>query len=204
MTDSAKKPNYSPLMIFGLAMALGPLTALSLGSRYAGPETLARANAGAATAEPSMVLSDYDNHGVPAYAMDKTVADILAGSGVFSEFEQAVLAAGLGEMLAGSETYTVFAPSDEAFAKMPEAERTELLSNKERLAALIQKHVVLGRHSDADLIRGETVQAMDGSNLEIGPSARFNGHVGVANAEVVNSGLYAANGIVHVIDRLIQ
>jgi uncharacterized surface protein with fasciclin (FAS1) repeats len=63
---------------------------------------------------------------------------------------------------------------------------------------------VLARHTAADLIGDETVQAMDGSTLDIGPSARFNGHVGVANAEVVKTGLYASNGIVHVVDRVIQ
>ncbi len=204
MSESTKSPNYAPLAIFGLAMALGPLTALSLGSRYADEETLARANVAAENAEPTMTYEDYDAHGIPSYARDRTVADILDGAGVFGTFEQAIIAAGLGDLLSTQATYTVFAPSNEAFARMPEAEREALLSDKERLASLLKKHIVPGHHSDADLLRGERVQAVDGSTLEIGPSARFNGHVGVANAEIVNSSLYASNGVVHVIDRVIQ
>ena len=204
MTDSSKSFNYAPAAILGLAMALGPLTALSLGSRYAGPETLARAQAGAANAEPRDMLAPYDVQGIPAYASGKTLADIIKNSGVFGSFEQAITLAGLDGMLTEDGAYTIFAPSDEAFAKLPEAERQAMLADKEKLAALIKKHIVPGRHSATDLIQSETVQAADGSTLEIGPSARFNGHVGVGNAEVVNTGLYAANGVVHVIDRVIQ
>jgi uncharacterized surface protein with fasciclin (FAS1) repeats len=205
MSESTKqKPNYAPLAIVGIAMALGPLTALSLGSRYAGPETMARANAGLESYEPRNMLAEYDVQGVPAYASGKTVADILASSGVFRSFEKALEMAGLDEELAAAGEYTVFAPAEEAFAEMDEAERQALLSDREKLAAVLKKHIVPGRHNATDLIQSETVQALDGSTLEIGPSARFNGHVGVANAEVVKTGLYAANGVVHVIDRVIQ
>jgi uncharacterized surface protein with fasciclin (FAS1) repeats len=208
MTDSTqnapKKFNYGPLAIFGLAMALGPLTALSVGSRYADEATFERANAALKNAKPQDMLAPYDVQGVPAYASGKTVADILASSGVFGSFEQALELAGIDRELAAAGEYTVFAPSDEAFADMSEAERQALLADKEKLAALVKKHIVPGRHTATDLIQSETVQAMDGSTLDIGPSARFNGHVGVANAEVVKTGLYAANGVVHVIDRVIQ
>jgi uncharacterized surface protein with fasciclin (FAS1) repeats len=202
--NSTRKFNYGPLAIVGLAMALGPLTALSVGSRYAPPETFERANAALENAEPKDMLAPYDVQGVPAYASGKTLADILHSSGVFGSFQEAVKLAGLDDMLSDAEPHTIFAPSDEAFAKMSDAERQVLLTDREALAALIKKHVVPGRHTATDLIQSERVQAMDGSELEIGPSARFNGHVGVNNAEVVKTGLYAANGVVHVIDRVIQ
>jgi uncharacterized surface protein with fasciclin (FAS1) repeats len=209
MSETSKNVNYTPAVILGLAMALGPLTALSIGSRVADEDTLKRAQAGAANAKPGELLSaemlaPYAAKGVPAYASGKTVADILASSGMFGSFEQALQMAGVDRELAASGEYTVFAPTDEAFSKMSESERNALLSDKAALAALLKKHIVLGRHNPTDLIRSETVQALDGSELHIGPSARFNGHVGVANAQVVKSGLYASNGVVHVIDRVIQ
>ena len=209
MSESSKNVNYTPAVILGLAMALGPLTALSIGSRVADEETLARAQAGAANAKPgeqlsAEMLAPYDVKRVPAYASGKTVADILASSGVFGSFEQALQQAGIDQELAASGDYTVFAPTDAAFARMSEAERKALLTDQDALAALLKKHIVPGRHSAADLIRGETVQALDGSQLRIGPSGRFNGHVGIANAEIVQTGLYAANGVVHAIDSVID
>jgi uncharacterized surface protein with fasciclin (FAS1) repeats len=204
MSETSKTFNYTPLAILGLAMALGPLTALSLGSRYAGPETLARAHVAAENAAPKDMLAPYDVQGIPAYASGKTLADVLGSSGVFGNFREAIALAGLDDMLAAEGTYTVFAPSDEAFDKMAPEEREAMLADKDALAAVIKKHIVPGRHSATALIQGESVQSVDGSTLDIGPSARFNGHVGVANAEVINSGLYAANGVVHVIDRVIR
>ncbi|WP_462329940.1 fasciclin domain-containing protein [Thiohalocapsa halophila] len=208
MTESTNTPNkkfnYGPLAVFGLAMALGPLTALSVGSRYAPEETFERANAALENAKPTDMFSIYDMQGVPAYASGKTLGDILASSGVFGSFKEAVDTAGLSDTLRAKGEYTLFVPSDEALAKMPAAEREALLSDKDQLTALIKKHMIPGRHTATDLIQSETVQAMDGSTLDIGPSARFNGHVGVANAEVVKTGLYASNGVVHVIDRVIQ
>jgi uncharacterized surface protein with fasciclin (FAS1) repeats len=204
MSESTKTFNYTPLAILGLAMALGPLTALSVGSRYAGPETLARAHVAAENAEPRDMLAPYDVQGVPAYASGKTLADVLGSSGVFGNFREAVTMAGLDDLLTADGAYTVFAPSDEAFDKMAPEEREALLADKDKLAALVKKHIVPGRHSATALIQGESVQSVEGSTLDIGPSARFNGQVGVANAEVINAGLYAANGVVHVIDRVIR
>jgi uncharacterized surface protein with fasciclin (FAS1) repeats len=209
MSESTNNVNYTPAIVLGLAMALGPLTALSIGSKVADPETIERAQAGAKNMQPGELLSaemlaPYDARGVPSYASNKTVADILAGSGLFGSFEQALQVAGIDRELAEAGEFTVFAPTNEAFAKMDAAEREALLADKDALKSLLKKHIVPGRHTDADLIRHEVVQALDGSTLDIGPSARFNGHVGVANAEVVKTGLYASNGVVHVIDRVIQ
>jgi uncharacterized surface protein with fasciclin (FAS1) repeats len=204
MSESTKSVNYTPAVVLGLAMALGPLTALSLGSRYAGPETIARANVGAENAAPRDILGEYDVQGVPAYASGKTVSDILASAGMFGSFEQALESSGISRELAASGDYTIFAPSNDAFSKMSESERQALLSDKDALAALVKRHIVPGRHTATDLMQSERVQALDGSELAIGPSARFNGHVGVQNAQVIKTGLYASNGVVHVTDRVIQ
>ena len=205
MTDSSKRMNYGPLVALGLVMALGPLTALSLGTRYADDETWERAQAGLKNAKPTDIFSEYgQTTGVPAYASGKTLVDVLAGSGVFDTFREAVNAAGIDETLAGEGEFTVFVPSDEAFGKLSEAERLSLLSDPQGLSDLIATHIVPGRFTATDLMRAREAKALNGEALSIGPSAAAGGHIGVGGAEVVNTNLFAANGVVHVIDRVIQ
>ena len=208
MTDSANRINYAPAAVLGLAMALGPLTALSLGTRYAGEETWARANAGLENAKPATPIDAYGVSGeagaVPAYASNKSLADVLAGSGVFDTFEQAVKAAGLEQKFAASGDYTLFVPSDEAFARMPAAQRDALMSDPAALTALIEKHAVQGRYTVADLMQKREARTIDGSRVDVGPSARYNGHIGIGGAELVQTNLFASNGVVHVVDRVIQ
>ena len=208
MSDSTKRISYVPVAILGLAMGLGPLTALSLGTRYAGEETWARANAGLENYTPISRLAPYGatgaTAGVPEYASDKTLTDVLKGSGVFDSFEEAVAATGLENTLSSDGNYTLFVPSDEAFAKLPAEQRAAMLADKTALAAMLSKHIVPGRYTATDLMEMRQAKALDGSTIEVGPSARFNGHVGVGGAEVVKTNLFASNGIVHVVDRIIQ
>ena len=208
MSDSTKRINYVPVAILGLAMGLGPLTALSLGTRYADEETWARANAGLENYTPVSRLAPYGATGAtagePEYASGKTLADVLKGSGVFDSFEEAVAATDLESSLSSDGYYTVFVPSDEAFAKLPADQRDAMLADKTALAAMLSKHIVPGRYTATDLMEMRQAKALDGSTIEVEPSARFNGHVGVGGAEVVKTDLFASNGIVHVVDRVIQ
>ena len=208
MSDSTTRINYGPVAILGLAMALGPLTALSLGTRYAGEETWARANAGLENYTPVSRLAPYGatgaTAGVPEYASGKTLADILSGAGVFDSFEEAVAASDLAGTLSSEGYYTVFVPSDEAFARLPAEERAAMLADETALAAMLSKHIVPGRYTATDLMEMRQAKALDGSTIEVGPSPRLNGHVGVGGAEVVQTNLFASNGIVHVVDRVIQ
>lgn len=208
MADSTKRINYSPVMIFGLTMALGPLAALSLGSRYADEETLARANAGRDNYTPTTSLAAYGPSGsaaaVPEYARDKNVVDILAGSGVFGTFAQAIAAAGLSDRLSGLEGYTLFVPSEEAFTKMANSDRAALLNDRNKLSAFLDEHMIPGRFTATDLMTMGQATTKAGTTVDVGPSARYDGHVGVGGAEVIKTNLFAANGIVHVVDRVIQ
>jgi uncharacterized surface protein with fasciclin (FAS1) repeats len=208
MNDATKHFNYGPLVFFGLVMALGPLTALSLGSRYADEETLARANAGLESYEPANPLAAYGVSGesaaTPDYASDRTLADVLASSGVFDEFASALERAGLEDKLVTGDHYTVFAPSDEAFAKLAEQDRALLASNPQALASLIGKHIVPGRYTATDLMQMSEARSLQGERLSVGASARYNGHVGVGGAEIVKTNLFASNGIVHVVDSVIR
>ncbi|NEX16621.1 MAG: fasciclin [Halochromatium sp.] len=202
MTDSTTRSNRL-VVILGLGMALGPLTALSLGSKYAGEETLARAQAGLQNAQPVDVLGKYgDVNTVPAYASSKTLADVLSGSGVFDEFRAAIQASDQADLLTGPDTYTLFVPSDEAFAKLTDEQRAELGNNPEAMAALVSKHIVPGRYSATDLMQMREARTIDGAATAVGPMASADGHIGFGGSDLIKSNIHARNGIVHVIDRV--
>ncbi|NBC47141.1 MAG: fasciclin domain-containing protein [Gammaproteobacteria bacterium] len=202
MTDSINR-NHRLVVILGLTMALGPLTALSFGTKFADEETWARAQAGLQNAKPQDKLGRYgDIEGVPSYASSKTLADVLAGSGVFDEFENAIKAIDKTEMLSGSSAYTLFVPSDDAFAALSEEQRAALRDDPEALTALISKHIVPGRYSATDLMQMREARTLDGSSMPVGPNASVDGHIGFGGSDVIKSNIVASNGIVHVIDRV--
>ncbi|MEA3640932.1 MAG: fasciclin domain-containing protein [Lamprobacter sp.] len=202
MTDTTTRSNRL-VVILGLTIALGPLTALSFGSKFADEETLARAHAGLQNAKPADVLGKYgDVDAVPSYASSKTLADVLSGSGVFDEFRAAIQNTDKADLLSGAGTYTLFVPSDEAFAKLSDEQRAALRNDPEALASLISKHIVPGRYSATDLMQMREARTLDGSSIAVGPAASYDGHIGFGSSDVVNSNIHAANGIVHVIDRV--
>ena len=202
MTDSTTRSNRL-VVILGLSMALGPLTALSLGSKYADEETFARAQAGLKNAKPTDIFGRYgDVEGVPAYASSKTLADVLSGSGVFDEFRAAIEGADKSDLLTGNGAYTLFVPSDEAFAKLTEEQRAALRDDPQALAALVSKHVVPGRYSATDLMQMRETRTIDGASIAVGPTASRDGHIGFGGSSLTQSNIHASNGIVHVIDRV--
>lgn len=198
MSDSTKTSS-NLVVILGLAMALGPLTALSLGSKYAGEETRARAQAGLENAKPVDQLGRYESGTAPVAG--KSIADVVSESALFDSFEVALKAAGADSILSGADTYTVFVPSDEGFAKLPSAQREALLKDKDAMAAWVAQHIVPGRYTATDLMQMREARTLNGDTIAVGPSANSNGHIGFGSAEVVKSNIQAANGIVHVIDR---
>ncbi|MBK1646631.1 fasciclin [Thiocapsa imhoffii] len=181
-----------------LAVVLGPLTALSLGSKYAGEETLERARAGLANATPSDQLSAYDSTRSAAYASDRSLRDITSGSAIFSQLQAAIQAAGTQEMLEGEGPFTVFAPSNEAFARLPKEQLAALMADPEALRALIEAHVVPGRLSTTQMMQGLTAANLAGQTVPVGVA----GNLKVGDATISQS-INARNGIVHVIDRVI-
>ena len=138
-----------------------------------------------------------DGHG---HKMD--IVDIAAGNDSFSTLVAAVQAADLVETLKGDGPFTVFAPTDEAFAALPEGTVEELLKpeNKDRLAAVLTYHVVPGKVMSADIagkeLEAETVQ---GSTVAIDATDG----VTVDGANVVTADIEASNGVIHVIDAVI-
>ncbi|BAZ06936.1 fasciclin domain-containing protein [Calothrix sp. NIES-3974] len=127
------------------------------------------------------------------------IVDIAVGAGSFSTLVQAVQAAGLVETLKSPGPFTVFAPNDDAFAKLPPGTITTLVQNIPQLARILTYHVVPGKLTQAELIQLGTVTSVEGSVIPIYGQEQFE----VKNATVLAADIEADNGIIHVIDRVI-
>jgi len=140
-------------------------------------------------------------------AQDKPAAkksDIVAvavGAGSFNTLVAAVKAAGLVETLQGAGPFTVFAPTDEAFAKLPKGTVEDLLKpeNKEKLVAILTYHVVAGKVMAAD-VKTAKVKTVNGKELDVKVA---DGAVTVDGAKVVKVDIAASNGVIHVIDSVL-
>lgn len=127
------------------------------------------------------------------------IVDIAVGAGQFSTLVAAVQAANLVDTLKSPGPFTVFAPTDEAFAKLPPGTIQTLLQNIPQLARILTFHVVPGKLSQADLVSLGTVTSVEGSTIPISGADGFE----VKNATVLAADIEADNGMIHVIDRVI-
>lgn len=134
-------------------------------------------------------------------ARAQTVVDVAAGNPDFSTLVAAVKAAGLVETLSGAGPFTVFAPTNAAFAKLPEGTVANLLKpeNKDQLVAVLTYHVVAGKVLAADVVKLTTADTVNGKAIAIDAS---NG-VKVNDATVTATDIAASNGVIHVIDTVI-
>ena len=139
----------------------------------------------------------------PAWAgsMKKDIVDTAVEAGSFSTLVAAVQAADLVDTLKGEGPFTVFAPTDEAFAALPEGTVESLLLNetKEQLAAIQTYHVVPGKVMSTDLSDGMEAATAQGSNVTI----MTEGGVKVNEASVTTADIETSNGVIHVIDSVI-
>lgn len=130
---------------------------------------------------------------------EKDIVDIAASAGSFNTLVAAVKAAGLVEALKGEGPLTVFAPTDEAFNKLPAGTVDKLLKDKAALTKILKYHVVAGKVMAADVIKLESADTLEGSAVKIDAS---NG-VKINNATVVKADIQASNGVIHVIDTVL-
>ena len=130
------------------------------------------------------------------------IVDTAAGAGQFNTLVAAVKAAGLVETLKGSGPFTVFAPTDEAFAKLPAGTVENLLKpeNKDKLVSILTYHVVPGKVMAADVVKLSSAKTVQGQNVRI--RANSTG-VMVDGAKVVKADVETSNGVIHVIDSVI-
>lgn len=127
------------------------------------------------------------------------IVDIAVGADSFKTLVAAVQAASLVETLKSPGPFTVFAPTDEAFAKLPPGTIHTLLQNIPQLSRILTYHVVSGKLTKADLEKVNSVTSIEGSPIRIDTSDGFE----VKNATVVAADIEADNGIIHVIDNVI-
>ena len=132
------------------------------------------------------------------------IVDTAVSAGDFTTLVAAVKAAGLAETLKGEGPFTVFAPTDAAFAKLPEGTVEELLKpeNKEQLVAILTYHVVPGKVMAGDIAGKQAmVETVQGSTLDVDA---MGGGVMVDGASVVQADIEADNGVIHVIDQVVM
>ncbi|QDT58960.1 Immunogenic protein MPT70 precursor [Stieleria bergensis] len=133
---------------------------------------------------------------------DKNLAETAVAAGKFGTLVAAAKAAGLVDALAGDTELTVFAPTDEAFAKLPEGTIKSLLlpENKAKLAAILKYHVVAGRVYSEDAVAAKTANTLEGSPIEISVSDKG---AMINQAKLIKTDIDASNGVIHVIDSVI-
>jgi uncharacterized surface protein with fasciclin (FAS1) repeats len=131
-------------------------------------------------------------------AQAKDIVDIAVGSGTFKTLATALQAAGLVDTLKGTGPFTVFAPTDAAFAKVPKATLDALLADKAKLTAVLTYHVVAGKVMAADVKPG-AVRTVQGQDLTVATM----GGVTINGAKVTATDIVADNGVIHVIDTVL-
>jgi uncharacterized surface protein with fasciclin (FAS1) repeats len=129
----------------------------------------------------------------------KDIVDTAVAAGNFKTLATALTAAGLIDTLKGKGPFTVFAPTDAAFAKIPKADLDALLKDKKKLTAVLTYHVVPGKVMAADVKAGK-VKTVQGSEVTIATT----GGVTVNNAKVIKTDIAADNGVIHVIDTVLM
>ncbi|MGD1941325.1 MAG: fasciclin domain-containing protein [Leptolyngbyaceae cyanobacterium] len=128
-----------------------------------------------------------------------TIVDIAVNNEGFSTLVAAVTAAGLVETLQSAGPFTVFAPNDDAFAKLPPGTVQTLVQNPPQLARILTYHVAMGKHTKDDLIKMGQIDSVEGAPIPIDGTEAFE----VKNATVLAADIEADNGIIHVLDNVI-
>jgi uncharacterized surface protein with fasciclin (FAS1) repeats len=136
------------------------------------------------------------------HAQPKDIVDTAVAAGSFNTLAKALTAAGLVDTLKGPGPFTVFAPTDEAFAKLPAGTLEDLLKpeNKAKLVSILTYHVVAGKVSAADVVKLTSAKTVQGKDVSIKVDY---GTVKVNTAKVVKTDIATSNGIIHVIDSVL-
>jgi len=129
----------------------------------------------------------------------KNIVETARDAGSFKTLLTAAEAAGLAETLSGAGPFTVFAPSDEAFAKLPAGTVESLLKDKEKLSAILKYHIVSGKMSAESVKKQPSLKTVQGKDLRVDLSQG----VKVGSARVVKTDIDASNGVIHVIDSVL-
>jgi len=141
-----------------------------------------------------------ESHSHASKAAASDIVGVASAAGSFNTLVAAVQAAGLVDTLQSDGPFTVFAPTDEAFAKLPAGTVDKLLANPDQLKKILLYHVVPGKVTAADVVKLSEATTAEGSKIEIAVNG---GSVMIDNATVVKTDVMASNGVIHVIDTVI-
>jgi len=130
----------------------------------------------------------------------KNIVETAVAAGSFKTLVKAVKAADLVETLSGEGPFTVFAPTDDAFAKIPAETLEALVNNKDKLTAVLTYHVVPAKVMASDVVKMKSAKTVNGNELTISVNE---GTVKVDNAKVIKTDIVCSNGIIHVIDTVV-
>ena len=128
------------------------------------------------------------------------IVETAVAAGTFKTLVAAVTEAGLVETLSGPGPFTVFAPSDDAFAKLPAGTVEALLKDKAKLTSILTYHVVPGKHLAADVIKLKAVKTVQGQDATI----NVDGGAAINDAKITATDIETSNGVIHVIDTVIM
>ncbi len=139
--------------------------------------------------------------GQSAFAEPQDIVDTAVSAGKFTTLVKAIGVAGLADTLKGPGPFTVFAPDDAAFAKVPSAALNELLGDKPKLVKVLTLHVVKGDLSAKEVVKLKKVTTLEGEAL---PIKKADGTVKIGAAEVTGTDIKCSNGVIHVIDTVLM
>jgi uncharacterized surface protein with fasciclin (FAS1) repeats len=135
---------------------------------------------------------------------EMNIVEVATAAGDFNTLIRAIQAAGLNDTLSGPGPYTVFAPTDEAFARIPREQLNELITNESQrnmLRSILTYHVVPGRVTSSDLMNGTMLRTLEGGDLRV---TIDNGRAMVDNASIMQPDINASNGVIHAIDTVLM
>jgi uncharacterized surface protein with fasciclin (FAS1) repeats len=149
---------------------------------------------------PSLIFSPSTSNSGDSTDPTMNIVEVAINAGPFSTLVQAVKAAGLVETLSGDGPFTVFAPTAEAFARIPAADLQALLADRQALTFLLTYHVVPGKLHTEDVVNLSSAETVNGQAV---PVTVKDGKVMIDAATVTTTDIEATNGMIHVIDRVI-
>lgn len=148
----------------------------------------------------ALLASAFVGYSAMSQRAEKDIVDTAVGAGQFKTLVKLVQEAGLVDALRGEGPFTVFAPTDEAFAKLPKSQVDALLKDKEALRRVLLYHVVQGKVMSSDVVKLRTAKTLQGQNINIRVR---NNTVQINDAKVVKADIVCSNGVIHVIDKVI-
>lgn len=197
----------------GALMAGDVLKSTTLDTVFGQPLAVAGGDAptlgGAGIVTADIACSNGVIHVIDTVLLPKNIVEIADGNGMFSTLMAAVAAAGLTDTLRGDGPFTVFAPTDDAFAAIPAETLQALLlpENKEQLTSILTYHVVPGKWTASEVVGVSSLETVNGDTLAIGLKKGEHGEIDAVmldDARIVATDVIAANGVIHVIDAVVM